>query len=133
MLLLLFVLLFQSPSSAGIELNPADPQQNNYNIILECLRTTPWSFSSTLGPKGGCRVRYTPGTYFIYKTINLPNGVTDAYFTNVILVPCAEMNSLVVMSTMGPAPGTVLHDFKYNDNKPCGTFTPPLRQPTRWQ
>ena len=130
MLLLLLALLFQSPGSAGVELNPSDPQGTNYQKILACMNVTPWLWNGK--PSGGCRVFYTPGSYYLQKPINIPNGVTDVYLKGVTLYPCTAMSSVIISSTLGPAPGAILHDFVAAPDKPCGTYIPPMPIPTRW-
>jgi hypothetical protein len=122
--LFLWLFLWQHPGAAGVELDPTDPQGTNYATILECLRSTPWTFNPATGPSGGCAVTYKPGTYYLQKPIVLPNGVVDVYFRGVSLYPCADMGYMIGMSTMGPAPGALLHDFAVDPTQACGTFQP---------
>jgi hypothetical protein len=129
MALLLLLLQFTYPGAAGIELDPSDPQGTNFEAMGHCTASTPWTFSPQSGPSGGCRVKFTPGTYYIRKPIALPNGVVAVDFSGVTLIPCAEMGYMVGVYTMGPAPAVLVEpNLQVDTSQPCGTYQPPIRQ-----
>jgi hypothetical protein len=106
---------------AGIELNPADPSRTNYEVMSACVRQY-----------GACKVLFTPGTYYLRAVIDIPLGISHAYFKNVVLIPCAKMSLLVryTDNLVGMPPTVQIHDLVVDKDslKPCGTFVPPLHQ-----
>jgi hypothetical protein len=124
--LLLMLALLQSSDmynpplekTAGVELYPDDPQQNNYTILTNCLQKYV-----------ACKVIYAPGTYYLRKMVQIPYGITHAYFAGVTLIPCGPMPALIWLGDpMGPWPATTVHDLIADQSqfKECDDFKPPL-------
>jgi hypothetical protein len=86
---------------------------------------TPWKAGSNgHAPSGGCKVRFTPGVYFLHKPIDIPPGVTAVSFLGVQLYPCAEMPYMIILGGLGPPPAPAYSGLFVDDTKPCGTYQP---------
>jgi hypothetical protein len=115
--------------TAGIELNPSDPQGINASEMAKCIA---WN--------GRCNVRYLSGTFHIRRTIHIPYGVVSVLdgVTGTVLVPCPlndaerqQMHSIFFVeypaapplgAPVVPYPNIVVG---VDQSHSCGAFDPP--------
>jgi hypothetical protein len=120
------------PPTAGIELNPSDPQGINQSEITKCIAWT-----------GRCNVRYLSGFYRVRRTIVIPHGVVSIQSgtTGTTLVPCPltdderrRMTSIfyVEYPTVPPGAPAIPYpqiDISVDQSHSCGAFNPPPNIP----
>jgi hypothetical protein len=128
-LLLVLGLLLQAtvpPATAGVELDPSDPQGINGQEIAACLGWT-----------GRCNIRYLSGRFHIRHTIHIPYGVVrvDPGVAGTTLIPCPLDGDTVMYSIffvqyppVPPGNDQILYPqivIGVDQTQACGEFHPP--------